>query len=105
VEAVTPEFASVSEPDAFAEPSNETVQVASPVIDMSLAVDSLVDVAEFPSILPDIVLENVFDPAIVCAPVVIRPLFVAEALGILKVCVLVEDEILKSVPELPVEKV
>ena len=44
-------------------------------------------------------------PAIVCAPVVTKPLAVAEASGILKVCVLVEEAILKSVPEVPVANV
>jgi hypothetical protein len=105
VPALAPEFASVSEPDAFADPSKETDQVASPVTEISLAVANLVEVAEFPSTLPEIVLENVFVPAIVCVPVVINPLLLDDASGMLNVCVLVEDEILKSVPEVPVANV
>lgn len=105
VPAVAPEFASVSEPDAFADPSKETDQVASPVTEISLAVANLVEVAEFPSMLPEIVLENVFVPAIVCVPVVINPLLLDDASGMLNVCVLVEDEILKSVPDVPVANV
>ena len=72
---------------------------------MSLAVANLVEVAEFPSMLPEIVLENVFVPAIVCVPVVISPLLLDDASGMLNVCVLVEDEILKSVPDVPVANV
>jgi hypothetical protein len=46
----------------------------------------------------------VLSPAIVCAPVVTSPRFVAEALGILKVCVVDALEILKSVPLVPVAR-
>ncbi len=49
--------------------------------------------------------EKVLAPAMVCAPVVTRPLAVAEASGILKVCVVTEEAILKSVPLVPVAKV
>src|SRR5438128_2262525 len=41
----------------------------------------------------------------VCAPVVTTPRAVAEASGILKVCTLPEEEILKFVPVAPVAKV
>jgi len=47
---------------------------------------------------------KVFVPAIVCAPVVIKPLVLADALGILKVWVSTELEIAKSVPVLPTAK-
>ena len=49
--------------------------------------------------------ENVFAPAMVWAPVVTRPLADAPASGILKVWVVLADEILKSVPLVPVAKV
>ena len=47
---------------------------------------------------------NVLSPAIVCVPVVIKPLAVAEASGILNVCVSTELTIAKSVPVLPTAK-
>ena len=49
--------------------------------------------------------EKVLLPAMVCAPVVITPLAVAEASGILNVWAEPEDEILKSVPVVPVANV
>ena len=49
--------------------------------------------------------EKVFAPARVCAPVFTRPLAVAEASGILNVCVLPEEAILKSVPVVAVANV
>ena len=49
--------------------------------------------------------EKVLLPAMVCAPVVTRPLAVAEASGILNVWAEPEDEIAKSVPVVPVAKV
>ena len=48
---------------------------------------------------------NVFAPAIVCVPVVTKPLAVADASGMLNVCVVLLEEILKSVPEVPVANV
>ena len=46
---------------------------------------------------------NVFAPAIVCVPVVTNPLAVVDASGMFNVCVVLLDEILKSVPEVPVD--
>ena len=52
--------------------------------------------------MPIIEDENVLEPAIVCAPVVITPLAVALASGKLNVCVEVAEEIPKSFPAVPV---
>src|SRR5882724_5073182 len=49
--------------------------------------------------------EKVLAPAMVCAPVVITPLAVADASGILKVCAVPEEEMAKSVPVVPTAKV
>jgi len=49
--------------------------------------------------------ENVLAPAMVWAPVFTAPLAVAEASGILNVWVVPVEEILKSVPDVPVAKV
>ena len=49
--------------------------------------------------------ENVFAPAKVWVPVVISPLAAAPASGMLKVCVVPDEEIAKSVPEMPAAKV
>jgi hypothetical protein len=51
------------------------------------------------------VLLKVLAPAKVCVPVVTSPLLLADALGILKVCILPEELIPKSVPVVPVAKV
>jgi hypothetical protein len=73
-------------------------------------VPNLVLFVRFPPPLPmltklkDASLEKVFAPAIVCVPVVTNPLAVAEALGILNVCVDPALLILKSVPVVPVAK-
>ena len=50
-------------------------------------------------------LENVLEPANVCVPVVTKPLLEPEASGMLNVCDDPEDEILKSLPELPTANV
>ena len=49
--------------------------------------------------------EKVFAPAKVCAPVFTSPCALAEASGRLKVCVLLELEMLKLLPDVPVAKV
>jgi hypothetical protein len=58
-----------------------------------------------PAVLPKLGLAlKVLTPAIVCEPVVIKPLLLALALGILNVWVSTELAILKSVPVLPTAK-
>ena len=59
------------------------------------------------AVVSDIIvwLENVLTPAIVCAWVVTKPVAPDPAYGMLKVCVEVEEDILKSVPEVPVANV
>jgi hypothetical protein len=47
---------------------------------------------------------NVFTPKNVCDDVDMNPRAVEDASGMLNVCVLTEDTMLKSVPELPIAK-
>ena len=79
--------------------SEETVKVLpSAIVNVALVVGDVI-VTLF------IVELNVFAPAKVCVPVVTKPLAVALASGILNVCVVLELEILKSEPEVPVANV
>src|SRR6516162_3788661 len=69
-----------------------------PLFQVSVSVNGGVSAATVPTAM-------VLAPAKVCAPVVTKPRLVAEALGILKVCVDVTLLMLKSVPLVPVASV
>ena len=99
-----------ADPELIAVPAAPAVTEvpALPALIAVPAVPEEVDVVAEPAlpvIEPVIVDENVLVPEIVCVPVVIKPLAVADASGILKVCEEPDELITKSVPEVPVAKV
>ena len=93
---------SVDEPVLNVEAVTVPVNVELPVtpnVPPTVVLPLKVDAPVTPKVPPTEVLPlNVLLPAIVCVPAVIKPLADAEALGILKVCAVPVEEILKLLP-------